>query len=303
MNIELRHFRYFIAVAEELHFHRAAERLHISQPPLSQNIKQLETELGVKLFERSSRAVVLTDAGKRFLQGARLTLREAENAVHDAQRAASGTIGRLSIGYSDDFLYALLPELLIRYQKSFPAVRVESFLGVTFELTESVASGRLDIVFGCPPFPAHAKFLASRKLPEDRVLAILPVDHRLANEDQIDLAELVDDDFVYYPSSPESGFVTHLSRLFYDAGFTPNVRTQSYSTHMVLNLVTAGIGVAVASAGALPPSRDGVAYIPLTNASAVIERAVVWRSDHNSQVLNRFLEQIDLLVSSDADND
>ena len=245
--MELRHLRYFVKVASELHFGRAAEALGISQPPLSQQIRLLEEELGVRLFERSSRKVRLTMPGRLFLDEARTTLAHADHAVSVTRRAALGEIGELLIGLSPSTLYVPMVADAI---SAFHAAHTDVHL-VFKELSidsqrDAVDNTSLDLGFARsrtePLMPAG---VAADRLVTDRMYVAMRHGHRLSSTDAaIDVAELAGEPMVHYPYDRE-GFLEDLRRLFESTGFRPRLVQETHEMTTLLGLVSAGFGISV----------------------------------------------------------
>ncbi len=245
--MELRHLRYFVKVASELHFGRAAEQLGISQPPLSQQIRLLEQELGVQLFERTSRRVLLTTPGRLFLEEAKATLARADHAISITRRAASGEIGELTVGLSASTLFVpLISSAIARFRASHPEVHlVFTELSIAAQ-RESVISGALDVGFvrsgNRPELPDE---VAAVCLVTDRMYVAMPKGHRLSGSaGPIDIAALADEPMVHYPYDRE-GFLDDLHRLFGNAGLRPKLVLESTEMSTLLGLVAAGLGITV----------------------------------------------------------
>src|SRR5215203_2298798 len=237
--VELRHLRYFIAVAEELNFSRAAERMHMAQPPLSAAIRQLERDLGVDLFVRTTREVRLTVAGRAFLQGARRTLADAERAAEDAKRAAAGELGHLRIAYSWSMRFGTLPAL-----------------GRAFR------AGHPDVVLSlCPEIAAELELATIRK---EGLVALLPLAHRLAGEEAIPLSALSDEEFVVFPREIAPRLHDAFMATYRRAGFEPRVRNESFHTGWDLGVLAEIPAVAMAPqtvAGGVP---DGIVAVAIS---------------------------------------
>ncbi len=199
--MELRHLRYFIALGEELNFTRAAERLHIAQPPLSQQIRQLEEELGVTLLQRNERPLRLTAAGGFFLDRARALLTSFEGAVADTRRIGRGHSGRLAIGFVGSAMFVGLPEVVAAFRDRFPDVELVLNEMLAAEIAECLRQRRIDVGFSRPPLSAENGF-AQRVLLQEPYVAVLPRHHRFADRAEIALAKLADEDFILYPSRP-----------------------------------------------------------------------------------------------------
>src|SRR3954453_15892050 len=203
--MELRHLRYFVAVAEELHFGRAARRLQLAQPPLSRQIQGLEQELGVRLLERTKRHVELTPAGKVFLEHARKLLTEADHAVAAARRAARGEIGRLAIGFVGAATYSALPELLRVFHTRFPDVELVLYEMTSAHQHDALREGRIEVGFVRPAIPDDT--LARRVARGEPLVAALPAGHRLARRDEpIPLSDLAGEPFILFPRDPRPSF-------------------------------------------------------------------------------------------------
>jgi DNA-binding transcriptional LysR family regulator len=245
--MELRHLRYFVGVASELHFGRAAAQLGISQPPLSQQIRLLETELGVQLFERSSRRVRLTVAGRLFLDEAKATLERAEHAISVTRRAASGELGELTFGLSASALFMpIFAEALTAFRHRYPDVHLDLTERSFAAQREAVAGGTLDIglVRSGRQLVLPATVTATA-LAVDRMYVAMPAGHRLAStEDVIDVADLADEPMVHYPYDRE-GFQEDLHRLFGSVGLRPRIMQEAHEMSTLLGLVSAGLGITI----------------------------------------------------------
>lgn len=268
--MELRHLRYFRAVAEELHFGRAAARLHIAQPPLSQQIRQLEQELGVSLFTRSTRKVELTAAGSAYLARVTAILDAVDEAGHQAQRVASGVEGRLSIGCVGSATYSVLPSLVRALREELPSVDV-SVRGEMLAPAQLAAleAGEIDIALLRPPVD-HPD-VRTELVRRDRLIAVLRSDHPLATEATLRLAELRDEDFIAHAGHGLSVMGWLLASICADAGFAPRIRHEVRETSTLVTLVAAGLGVAVVPAPTTALDIAGVSYVPLTPATIGID--------------------------------
>ena len=245
--IELRHLRYFVRVATELHFGRAALQLGISQPPLSQQIRMLEAELGVQLFERSSRKVRLTVAGRLFLDEAKATLDRAEHAITVTRRAAIGELGELSIGLSASALFTpIFADAVTAYRRRYPDVHLDLTERPLSAQREGVVAGTLDIgVVRSGRRLALPPGLVATALTMDRMYVAMPAGHQLAATDAvIDIAELADEPMVHYPYDRE-GFQEDLYRLFGSVGLRPRLVQEAHEMSTLLGLVSAGLGITV----------------------------------------------------------
>jgi DNA-binding transcriptional LysR family regulator len=286
--MELRSMRYFVTLAEELHFGRAARRLSMTQPPLSQAISGLERELGVRLFERTRRKVALTHSGAAFLDEARATLARAGQAVEAAQRAERGELGRLAVAYLAATAYSLLPLVLRDFSRGFPGVRLDLRELTLPQQFEALRRGDVDVALLRPPV-ADAELASEIVLQEPFVLA-LPAQHPLAALRRVPARRLAEEGFVMFPRQP--GLVYHdlVMGFCLRHGFTPRVAQEAYQTHTVIGLVSAGIGVALVPASAQRIALAGVAYRPLREATPRSKTAVAWRRLDSSPVVKAFLD-------------
>ena len=284
--MELRKLRYFVVLAEELHFGRAARRLHITQPPLSMAIQSLEEELGVKLFTRAPRRVAVTHAGAAFLEQARTLLARAQDAIELARAADRGEVGRLTIGFMSATIYTLLPPLLRDFAARFPAVKLElRELAMPQQLVQ-LRSGEIDVGFVRPPVE-DAELEAETVLREPLVVA-LPRGHPLAKLRRIPARRLGAESFVLFQRQP--GLVLHhlVVRFCVQNGFTPRVAQEATQSHAVVGLVSAGIGVALVPESVQKTRMRGVEYRPLLEKSPPVETALAWRRADASPALAAF---------------
>ncbi|WP_137145346.1 LysR family transcriptional regulator [Mycolicibacterium sp. CR10] len=261
--MELRHLRYFRAVAEELHFGRAAERLHIAQPPLSQQIRQLERELQVTLLTRTTRSVELTPAGRAYLLRAVAILDDVDDAGEQARRISDGLEGRLVIGCVGSATYSLLPRLVRTLRETLPGVEV-SVRGEMLAPAQLLAlqAGEIDLALLRPP--VRQPGVATEVIRRDRLLAALPAGHPLAAREELSVADLRDEEFVAHASHGRSVMSSILAAACADAGFVPNVRHEVTETSTLVTLVAAGLGVAIVPAPTAALDIAGVDYRPLT---------------------------------------
>jgi LysR family transcriptional regulator, benzoate and cis,cis-muconate-responsive activator of ben and cat genes len=256
--MELRHIRYFMTVAEELHFGRAAERLHVSQPPLSQQIRQLEAELGVELFQRNQRHVQLTGAGKRYYEEVRLIFERLDQAAHFARQAAEGQTGTLAVGFVASATYALLPLLYRRFREAYPMVGLNLSELSTAEQVDALNSGQIEVGIARPPVGDST--LLTEPLVEEPLMVALPSSHAMAQKEAIALRELRSERFVLFPRRPRPGWIDVVRRACEAADFFPTVAQEVQELSSAVTLVAAGIGVALVPASAQALSLSGVVY-------------------------------------------
>jgi DNA-binding transcriptional LysR family regulator len=283
--MELRHLRYFVAVAEELHFRRAAERLHMSQPPLSQQIRALEDELGVTLLERSQRRVTLTAAGAAFYERAREILAAVEDASRLVKRVNRGEVGRLAVGFVGSAMYSLVPEVLGAFASRYADVDLHLRELTTSAQLRQLESGQIDVGFIRPA--SERPGLAFETVEREPVVVALPVSHPLAQEPSLDLARLAGETLVLLGRDESPGVRGSL------AGATDLVRgdvQEVREMQTVIALVRAGVGISLVPESLRALAREGVVYRELPPGGPTVELAMAWRSEDRSPVLAAFKE-------------
>ncbi|MBD2164926.1 LysR family transcriptional regulator [Calothrix membranacea FACHB-236] len=294
--MELRHLRYFIAVAEEKNFSYAAQRLHIAQPPLSQQISALEAEIGVKLFNRKKRPLQLTSAGQVFLAEARLVLTQVEHAIIQTQRASRGEIGELIVGTNSSIANSLLPDMLRIFRDRFPNVKLVLRELTAAQQIQELHNRRLDIAFD-RLLNSYQQNTGLCYLPiaRESLVIALPKTHPLASQSQIPLQDLANEPFVL-PSTELVPSYTEIIHLCQQAGFFPNVVQEATWMITVLSLVAGGVGVALLPSNVQNLQRKGVVYKPIQDANLTREIVVLWRREDTSPVLHEFLKVIQELT-------
>lgn len=298
--MELRHFRYFVAVAEELHFGRAAERLGIAQPPLSQQIKALEQEIGVQLLLRTKRRVELTAGGTVFLNEARKILAQADLAVRAAQRSARGEIGRLAVGFVSGAVYGEVPSIFNLMRTRYPDVSLILQDLTTEEQVEAIQAGRLDVGLIRPP-AIGTESLMIRVIWREPLVVVLPENHRLAGQAEIPLQALADEPFLQVPRYLAPGFYDLFIRVCAQAGFFPKIVQEARTTQTIVSLIAVGMGVSLVPASLQSLQRTGVVYRPLEPPEPTTDLAVIWRPDDQNAALQRFVEIVwEVAESKDA---
>jgi DNA-binding transcriptional LysR family regulator len=259
--MELRHLRSFVAVAEELHFGRAAERLHIAQSPLSQQIQRLERQVGVALFDRNRRKVELTEAGRAMLVHARETLAQADLAANAARGAAAGQAGELRVGFLASAAMALLPSIVPPWRAAAPAATVEFVEGTTREQLVGVRDRRLDVAFVRPP--ERDDDLVIDVVWGEPIVAVVPAGGPLAARKSLQLSDLRDEPFVLFPRESAPGLHDHLVERCSEAGFAPAVAYECSAMPTAVAVVAAGLGVSLVPQSISSLALQGVAYRPL----------------------------------------
>ncbi|CAI8822688.1 MULTISPECIES: LysR family transcriptional regulator [Pseudomonas] len=289
--MELRHLRYFIAVAEELHFGRAAQNLGISQPPLSQQIQALEQELGARLFERTNRRVELSEAGRLFLEEARLVLAQVDKAADVARRAQLGELGEMKIGFTSSAPFnSSIPKAIHAFRQRFPAVH----LNLKEMSSRDVADALLDesIEVGLMRPLALPESLNVVELFREPLVAVINAAHPLAqgSDAGVHMAALAQEPFVFFPRSYGSGLHAQLLSLARQAGFSPHFAQEAGEAMTIIGLVAAGLGVSVLPASFQRMRIDGVVYRTLLDDDAVTAVWLVQRRDAPSAMARAFAE-------------
>lgn len=292
---DFRQLRYFVAVAEELSFTRAAQRLHISQPPLSQQIQSLEADLGVRLLDRDKRNVALTEPGRVFLDQARQILAKADEARSQVSQAAAGFSGQLRLAYTVSVTFhPALPQTLLRYGRHAPHVRV--ILGEMYTEPQFAAllAGELDVGFvrDIPKHEADTRALRIDEIDREPLLLALPSEHHLAGRKKIWLREVADEAFVVQPRELAATLYDRLSHIAAKANFHPLIRQHAQQINGLLMLVAAGMGLALIPASMCTVSLAGVSYVQLEDPDAYMLLAVASRRDDASPVLAQFLSVV-----------
>ncbi|MCF3990770.1 LysR substrate-binding domain-containing protein, partial [Pseudomonas aeruginosa] len=272
--MELRHLRYFIAVAEELHFGRAAERLGISQPPLSQQIQALEEEIGARLFERTNRRVELTDAGRLFLDESRQVLAQVDKAVLLARRAHLGELGELKIGFTSSAPFtSTIPSSIHAFRKAYPDVHLDLQEMSSRQVLKALLEESLQVGVIRPlALPDAVHWV---ELFREPLVAVLRADHPLAagSEDGLAIAALAEEPFVFFPRSYGTGLYDQVIALTRQAGFSPRIAQEASEAMTIIGLVSAGLGVSILPASFRRTRVDGVVYRTLSDPEAT---TAVW---------------------------
>lgn len=287
--MELRHLRYFVAVAEELHFGRAAERLRVAQPAVSAQVRRLEEELGVRLLVRSSRSVRLTEAGHAFLEDARASLDHSERAVRRARRAASGEEGRVRVGLVGNATYGVLTEVVGPFRKRFPQVLLVPHEMNTVAQVEALRAGRLDVGFLYLPSDHGHEDLEAETLAEEPLVAVLPASHPLAGSTRVKLGAMSREPFVLADWAQEPGWNEQLWDACKEVGFVPEATEEATDLSVALGLVAAGVGVTLLPASARNLKISGVVYRGLARLVPTVKLSVAWVRASPSPATRTFL--------------
>jgi len=296
--MELRHLRYFSVLADELHFGRAAQRLAISQPPLSVAIRQLEDTVGARLFERNSKEVRLTAAGLALRESARRLLRQAEEIALEARDVASGSAGRLRIGFVGAMLYRGLPQALRAFQARHPGVRISLAELNTGEQVAELLHDRLDLGF------AHThrlpQGLERRLLLTEPFVCCLPARHPLARRRVLAPAELREQPFVLFSRTASPDYHERILSICAAAGFLPEVRHEVRHWLAVVSLVSQGLGVALVPEAMQRSALKGAVFRPLDREVAQSEAYGVWRPGPRNVLIERLLQEMARNVPASA---
>lgn len=286
--IELRQLRQYVAVAEELSFRRAADRLNMAQPPLTATIKRLEDTIGITLIARTNRISHLTEAGRVFLEEARRTLAQAERAVLAAQRAGAGLSGRLRLAFVASAARELLPSILRRFRERFPAVELELREAMTAQQVALLNAGEVDLGFVIPPL-RDGDGLSCDVVARYQLVAAVPEAHPLAGAASIALSDLADDPWILFSARQGPG----LHRIIIDAcaqlGFTPRIGQEAPQMETIVNLVAGGMGVALVSRALAAGRRDGVVFRELAGPGTPVEFELAIAYRESSPLLSAFI--------------
>lgn len=286
--MEFRQLQLFVAVAEELHFGRAAARVGMAQPPFSQQIRKLEAELGLALLARTSRRVALTPAGGQFLDDARALLTRRNEVIAAARRAASGAVGVLRVGFGASSAFGLLPDILRTFRAQLPDVTLQLDERETPEIGAALASGDLDIALVRAPFRHDG--VAAEPLLRERFALALPATHPRARRRGIALSALAAEPFVLFARRTAPGLHDTITTMCLAAGFSPSIVQEASSWSSVISLVAGGMGITIAPASAQILCPRAVVFRELRGASGSAELAVAFKRQHLSPIAARFRE-------------
>jgi DNA-binding transcriptional LysR family regulator len=284
--------RYFVAVAEELNFRRAAERLRMAQPPLSNQIKQLENELGARLFDRTGRGVRLTDAGLFLLGEARRLLAQVEQTAEMTQRIGNGRVGRLTIGFLPSIGHGVLPFVLKEFQARYPEVDLQLRELNPDDQVQALRGKQIDV--GFLYLPLGDRTLRVGPVFTEPFVVALPEHHPLADEPEVPLRALADEPFILPPQHQVPGCYAQIMKACLRAGFSPRaVQSDVWLMQTSVDLVAAGIGVALVAGSLRNLRRVGVVYKTLQSPAPTVETGPVWLRDHVGPILRSFIETVE----------
>ncbi|MBP0724634.1 LysR family transcriptional regulator [Bacillus sp. RG28] len=288
--MELRQLHYFLTVAEELHFGRAAKRLQMTQPPLSQQIQQLENELGVLLFKRTKRHVELTKAGTTFLEGVTRTLEQLNQTIDSSQRAQRGEIGKLEVGFVGSATYDILPPLIREYQNQYPNVELKLQELSTPNQINELDHQKLDIGFVRPPIQGDA--ITSEIIHETPCILALPKHHPLTKEKEIQVSMLQNQPFIVVSRNIWPELYDDIVALCRNEGFSLQIKQEATEYQTVIGLIAAGIGIAIVPASMKNYSVKDVVYREIANANLTAKMAIAYQKDRLTSEAGNFIKLI-----------
>jgi DNA-binding transcriptional LysR family regulator len=295
--MDLRKLRYFVATAEELHFGRAARRLGLSQPPLSMQLRALEEDLEVRLFDRDNRNVALTRVGALLLVEARRILAQVDQARSLVQRAGSGEYGSLSVGFITPVEYSFLPPLLREFRRQHPHVALQLHELMTDQQLAELERGTLDVGFLTGPVMGNR--LAHREVMTEPLIAAIPQGHRLAaSAGRLSIKRLAGEDVIIFPRNIAPALFDETLAFCQSAGFSLRIRQQVSQSQTIISLVSAGMGVAIVPASMRHLRRKGVMYRPFAERGPTMRSFAVWPADQSYPVLDQFLKLTSTHVSA-----
>ncbi|SFK31408.1 DNA-binding transcriptional regulator, LysR family [Halobacillus dabanensis] len=289
--MELRHLKYFIIVAEKLHFGKAAAQLKMAQPPLSQQIKKLESELDVLLFFRTKRQVELTEAGEVFLERAYQILNNVEAASEEARRVHRGEVGDLILGFTGTAAFDGLSHILEIFREKFPNVNVILRQLPSAEQVKALHEGEIHLGLLVPP--VESKWLNLEMFREVPFIVALPKTHHLVKQGApIEVSDLVNESFIMTPRNIGSSYYDSIISLCYHAGFSPKICQEAHELQTIVALVSSGVGVALVPKPMQFFKTDGIVYFELKKSFTTVKTALAWHKDNNSPIVQPFLEVI-----------
>jgi DNA-binding transcriptional LysR family regulator len=288
--MELRHLRYFEAVAREMNFSRAALQLHIAQPPLSRQIRQLEDELGAELIDRSARPMQLTPAGRFFYEQTLQTLGRVKEMADGTRRIAKGRRAWFGVGFVPSVLYGWLPDLIRSFRAALPDVELGLSELITVQQAEALKAGRIDVGFGRLFLDDAA--ITSEVLMEEPVVAAFGSHHRLCSRRRVSLAQISGEPVLLYPARPRPSYADEVLKMFRSRGLPINIAMEANEMQTAIGMVAAGVGVALVPESVKRLHRDDVTYRPLTDAGVVSPIIMNFRSVDQSAELMGFRELV-----------
>jgi DNA-binding transcriptional LysR family regulator len=294
--MELRHLRYFVMVAEELHFGRAASRLSISQPPLSQQIRQLEDELGFPLLFRNKHRVELTEAGKVFLEEARLILARTEKAQIAAERAHQGATGRLEIAFVGSTTYNIVPWVQ-KYRILFPSVHLVLHQMKTENQLQALHEGSIHM--GVVRSQVQSPFLMNNLIQHEPLVVVIPESHPLSNRKTLRVEDLANEPFIITSRRNGASYYDTVIHICHQSGYYPQIALEAPEILTIVAFVSAGIGISLVPASFQEQQNNGVVYRKLEGGDVSLEMGFIWKKNNETQVLRTFLDMVHKMGKGD----
>lgn len=290
--MELRHLKYFVAVAEELNFARAARRVHIAQPSLTKQIQQLEQELGFPLLYRTKKKVELLDTGHVLLEEAQRLLRQAENAIQSARSTHTGESGRLLIGFSTSAAPEVLPRILRRYHALYPKVVVDLLEIVSVKNAESLLESPISVALVRSPTFLSRELFGFETIQHERFVVALSDSHPLAKQKSVRINALANEPLIVPPLQPGWGYADSIFQIFRDYGIVPRIAQEATGALAVVTLVAGGFGVALVPASLSNLRLPGLTYRPVRGRCRTSDLTLVWQRDSRASTVRAFLEVV-----------
>ena len=295
-SFELRQLRYFLAVAEELHFRRAAERLHIAQPALSRQIQQLEAIIGIRLFERTNRKVMLTEAGEVFYSEAKTIFEHIDSAIYKTQRAALGEWGEVKLTFTAPAMSTVLPSILRTYKRNFPKIKVTLTELSTFAQIEALKTGEADCGFFHPT--TTISNITVTEVFSEPIGIVVPKSHPLATRKKVRLVDFGDDSFILFPRTYNPYLYDHIITICQQVGFSPNIVEEISPRSNAISLVAAEMGITFLSQSLCSLCGQDVVYKPLAGLTPQLKLVYGWQARNASACLSLFLEVVESNLSN-----
>jgi len=290
--VELRHLRYFTAVAENGGFARTARLLNVSQSAISEQIRDLESELGLQLFHRQNRRIRLTEHGEHFLKDARAVLAAADKAVVNARKSLHGEIGTLTIGFFIGGAGTFFPRLIKEFRRRYSGVQLSLVEMAPAVQHQALQAGVIDVGFTRPVQPPYTMQLRSEHFQTERLCAVLLKSHRLARQRKVFIRELAEDPFILNDRKYSPAVFDKVIDLCASAGYSPRISGTATVSPGIVALVEAGEGVAILPEGARAVGGEELVFVPLADRDAFIDMVVAWSPQHETRVLHSFLELV-----------
>ena len=298
MAITVRQIRYFLVLSEELHFGRAAERLHVSQPPLSASLKQLEEAVGVRLLERNSKRVELTRAGEVFRRHARQALTHLDDSIDLVRRIEQGATGRLRIGFTPAMLFRQVPEVLDRFKQDYPGIELQLVEQNSLRQIEAVTAGQLDVGFvHAIPFPEALHHLT---ISDEPFLGCLPRGHSRAADQRIQLSDLAEEPLIMFDRALAPYYYDRIMGLFHVHDLSPHIAHEVSHWLTILALISRGLGAAVVPESLARSGLADVAFLPIADVDLRHQSCCVWRAEELGPNAQRFVDLVGRVCAQEA---